>query len=301
MRTEVKNGGQSERYMPIIFDEDEKQRAEYLARNKIPWEFHNLLPYTINVYVFRAEKLDLIGTIGAQGAIKASKSRSGMELKAGDEIHVLLSTNTADPASSRARQYEITRPVWLRGDSRMVKIGDIVYEIGASFTNAIDIHHDMIGLRIHNHLSMPVDVYWKGLKIASISGDDGTGYMAGSPNSAYLNNERFGFQIDDKLSFVFKHDQRAYATVTLIDNYTSDIIIGETTQKFNGEIQDMFGYRIDSPNINGLIYFDQVTGYTSTGRAAGRYGPKGTTSRSDGAATLPKYSTVLAAGLGVKL
>lgn len=258
----------TQKYTDINFSEDRTWRERDLQSKNVPWKFQNLLPYEINVYVFTPDdyqvKLDLIGTIQAQGTISATKSKSGMKLKGGDEIHILRpvgsnSSAALDPSSKKplfgVKSYEIARPVWLFGDSRTVIIGDIVYEDRVAFTNGVDISHDMIGLRIHNHLTMGIDIYYKGLKIAQVSGDDGTSFMAGSPNSVYLNNERFGFNIDDEISFVFTYDQKPYAKIRLIDNYTSDIIIGETTQKFVPAIQDMFGYRVNEPNINGLRYY----------------------------------------------
>lgn len=293
----------TQKYTGIDFSEDRTWRERELASKNTPWKFQNLLPYEINVYVFTPEKLDLIGTIGPQGSISVTKSKSGMPLKADDEIHILRPTTPTGvgfvtrPAARTTKQYEIARPVWLFADSRLVRIGDIVYEDRVAFSNAVDISHDMIGLRIHNHLTMGLDIYYKGLKIAQIEGDDGTSFMSGSPNSVYLNNERFGFNIDDEISFVFTYDQKPYAKIRLIDNYTSDIIVGQTTQKFVPAIQDMFAYRIDEPNVNGTRYFDQVTAYTTTGRASGTYGPKGSSERSDGAS----YTNILVSQKGIKL
>lgn len=294
----------TQKYTAIDFSEDRTWRERELASKNTPWKFDNLLPYEINVYVYTPNKLDLIGTIPPRGSFSTTKSKTGMLLKGGDEIHILRPTGAsgfgpaARPAAKTTKQYEIARPVWLFGDSRSVKIGDIVYEDRVAFTNGVDISHDMIGLRIHNHLTMGLDVYYKGLKIAQIAGDDGTSFMAGSPNSVYLNNERFGFNIDDTIQFVFTYDQKPYATIRLIDNFTSDIIVGETTQKFVPAIQDMFGYRIDEPNVNGIRYFDQVTAYTTEGRGSGTYGPKGSSGRSDAG---PAYTNILVSQKGIKL
>jgi hypothetical protein len=286
----------NQKYTDINFNEDRTWREKTLESKNTPWKFENLLPYEVNVYVYTPNKIDLIGQIPPHGNISTTKSKSGMSLKTGDEIHILKSA-VPGRLTKTTKQFEIARPVWLFGDSRSVIIGDIVYEDRVAFTNGVDIHSDMIGLRIHNHLVMPLDVYWKGLKIAQISGDDGTSFMAGSPNSVYLNNERFGFNIDDSIKFVFTQDQKPYAEIRLIDNFTSDIIVGQTTQKFVPAIQDMFGYRVDKPNINGMQFFDQVTAYTTEGRGSGTFGPKNTTFRSDSA----KYTNILVSQKGIKL
>jgi len=281
------------KYSAINFNEDRDMRIAYLARNKIPWKFINLLPYKINVYSLRApQNLELIATMDANSTFETDKTKKGTLLMKGDAIHVLMPTNKLNPSSLRSNQYKIARPVFLFDDSREVRIGDIVYEDRIAFSPGIDIHHDIIGVRIHNHLLMPINIYYKGLNIAQIAGDDGTSFMAGSPNSVYLNNERFGFMIGDKLSFEFAHDKKKYGSVTIIDNYTSDIILGETTQHFVAAIQDMFSYRVDEPNITGLQYYDTVTAYTSKGANSGSYSPyKGN----------KVYHTVLNVANGVKL
>lgn len=278
------------RYNLIDYDPDRDARVKYLARNDIPWRFKNLLPYKVNVYISKIHKLELIATINANSSIETTQTKSGIPLQKGDEIHVLYPTNKLAPTVGE--QYKILRPAFLFDDSREVRIGDIVYEDRIAFSPGIDIHHDIIGIRIHNHISMPVNVFYKGENIAQIAGDDGTSFMAGSPNSVYLNNERFGFNIGDELSFEFVHDKKKYASVKIIDNFTSDIIIGEITQHFVGAIQDMYAYRVNEPNITGLRYYENVTGYTTTGRTAGVYKPNKNNKA---------YQSVISVAKGVKL
>jgi len=282
----------SNKYKAIDFDQDRDHRVAYLARNNIPWKFINLLPYKINVYAIQYKNLELIATIDAKSNFETLKTKSGSPLRKGDAIHVLMPTNKLNPGSTTSNQFKVLRPTFLFDDSREVRIGDIVYEDRIAFAPGIDIHHDIIGLRIHNHTLMPINVFYKGENIAQIAGDDGTSFMAGSPNSVYLNNERFGFMIGDELSFVFVHDGAKYASIKIIDNYTSDIIMGEITQHFVGAIQDMFSYRVNEPNINGLTFFDTVSAYTSVGRTAGTYVPYKNNKA---------YHKVLAVANGVKL
>jgi len=196
-------------------------------------------------------------------SITTINSKTGMILQAGDEIHVIwpdYHSKTAPGVDTRfvkqTLDYEIARPVTLLDDSRIVTIGDIVYDFGVTAANTIDIHHDISFIRFHNHLSMPIDIWYQGLKIGSVSGDDGTGYMAGSPNSVYLSNDRFGFKIGQKITFSFPNGDVPYATATLVDNYTSDIIVGMTTQHVDLPPNDVFAYRVNTPNVTGLRYYD---------------------------------------------
>lgn len=299
-----------EKYSNLDFDEDRDQRQRFLASQNTPWTFENLLPYKVNVYMRRLLETgvitELICSLDPQSAADALTTKKGTPLHAGDSIHVMRPVS----ASPTAKQVEFARPVYLFTDSRAVKIGDIVYEDRNAFVNGIDITNDMIGIRFHNHLTSGIDIYWKGLRIAQVAGDDGTDFMAGSPNSVYLNNERFGFNIDDVISFTFTVDQKKYASIRLIDNWTSDVIIGQTTQKFVPARQDMYSYRVNEPNVNGIRYFDDASrgAYGNIGRDSGGFGPKGSTTRTDAngcdgraAGIGATHMNLLKSQLGVKL
>lgn len=255
----MKIGGYAQEYKNLAFDQSMETRQNILKGQ--PWKFINMLPYRIKVYMYRTAKAELIGIIEPHKTLVTSKTTSGLELQKNDSIHVMrfLMIN------GRMQEYEILRPVFLFEDSREVKIGNIMSEYQVNKSETIDIWHDIVGIRIHNHISMPIDVYFKGKRIAGIAKDDGTGFMAGSPNSVYLNNERKGFQIGDTIEFVFSHDNLPYASAKIIDNYTSDIILGVINQHFVATRQDFYSYRIDEPNITGLRYFNNVTGYSSIG------------------------------------
>jgi hypothetical protein len=272
-------------------DYDKNAREKYLFGK--PWTFINMLPYEINIYAIVDQKLDLIANIAAFQRKNITETKTKIPLQEGMTIHVTRPGNYHNPTSVTTPQYQIARSVNLFSDSRVVKIGDIVYEDQVSVTNTKDIHHDIIGIRFHNHLTMPIDIYHKGNRIGSVAADDGTNFMAGSPNSVYLNNERHGFEIGDQIGFIFSHDQKKYATITLIDNYTSDIIIGMTTQHFVAPLQDAYSYRVDTPNITGLKRFDQVTGYLSKNVE--------TNDPTIRVLSRKQYKTVLAAADGVKL
>ena len=245
----------SSKYFQVGYDADQSHRAQLLHGQ--PWTILNLLPIKINVYVYTPTKTDLIGSINPNSKIVSSKSISGMELKNGYEIHALHQPTSGGP------QYEITRPVFLFDDSRMIRIGDAVHN---EKTNTLTqrTHTDIMGIRVHNRLSMPMDIYYRGNKIGHVGGDDGTDApMSGSPGSVYLTNDNNGFRIGDELEFVLSYDRAKYCTIKIHDNYMSDLYIGVINQHYVPTIQDMYSYRVDSPNVTGLKYFDQITGYKS--------------------------------------
>lgn len=237
----------------VAYDADQSQRAK-LLRGK-PWSFLNLLPIPVNVYVYTPTKIDLIGSIEAHGKLATKCSKSGMPLEKGYEIHVLYQCG--------GPQYEILRSEFLFDDSRVVRIGDAAHEAKTN-TWTQRTHTDIVGIRIHNRLTIPLDIYYQGNKIGHVAGDDGTNApMSGSPGSVYLTNDNYGFKIGDELEFVFHYNQLKYCTVKIHDNYISDIYIGVINQHYVPTIQDMYSYRVDEPNITGLVYFDQITGYKS--------------------------------------
>jgi hypothetical protein len=245
------------RYDKVGFDADQSQRAELLCGE--PWTFVNLLPFQVNVYVYTPTKTDLIGAVNPNGKIVTTKSRSGMELENGYEIHVLYQPS----CDGTGPEFEILRPQFLFDDSRTVRLGDAVHQVKTT-TWTQRTHTDIPGIRFHNRVSMPLDIYYKGNRIGSMAGDDGTDAPhSGTPGSVYLTNDNFGFRIGDELGFVFSYTGQPYCTVKLIDNYMSDLYIGVIMQHYVPTLMDMYSYRVDEPNVTGLRYFDQVTGYQS--------------------------------------
>lgn len=256
----------SRRYNAVTYDADQSMRAANLQGS--PWTFINLLPIALKIYVYTPIKIDILGEIPAQGKIVTKRTFSGMELQSGYEIHVLYA-----PSGKQGPEYEIMRPVFLFDDSRMIRIGDVMHE---AKTNTLTqrTHTDIMGLRIHNRMTLPLDIYYRGTKIGHVAGDDGTDApMSGSPGSVYLTNDSSGFRIGDKLEFVFPYTsstgsgkssgaKRLYQ-ITIHDNYMSDLYIGVINQHYVPTIQDMFSYQTDRPTITGLRYFDQITGYQS--------------------------------------
>lgn len=236
----------------MISYDAERSRREASLFDK-PWKFINLLPISINVYVYDGNTLDLVSAIGAHLSVSTFQSISGITLKAGQQINITY--------SDRDVEYEILRPEFLLADSRNVRIGDVVSEDkDASLTQRT--HTDITGFRVHNRLVIPICIYYKNMKIGRIAGDDGTDApFSGTPGSVYLNNDRNGFKLGDILEIRSEINNIKYGEITIHDNYISDIYIGVITQHFVPTIQDMYSYRIDSPNAGGIKYFEPKVAY----------------------------------------
>jgi hypothetical protein len=248
-----------DRYTYVSEDADRDYRLEALAGK--PYTFKNLFPFPVEVVARSPVMIDTVGIVPAFGQLSVLKTKKGMVLQQDVEIHVIYN----DPLA-RGTSFEIARPVFLLEDGRDVRLGDVVYE--EKYTSTVQrSHSDIMGLRFHNHTTIPISIYSHGSRLADIAGDDGTSYMAGSKNSAYLTNANLGFNIGDELSIHFNGLPNAgpkgtkWCTVMVNDNYMSEVYVGETNQKFSAPVQDMYSYRVNEQDINGLKYYKNVTGY----------------------------------------
>lgn len=235
-------------------------------------KFVNLLPMRVKIYAYRIDKLDIIGSIeGHGGTLEAKKTKSGMILGLKDEIHV-----TYSPGGEKGPEYEILEPIGLVDDAKTIRLGDVVYE---EKTNTLvqRSHSDISGIRVHNKVGIPVRIYYKGLRLALVHRNDGTGFQSGSSGTVYLNNDNQGFNIGDKLDLRFVFSAKTstpgredgtmeipWCTVDIADNYMSDMYIGVINQHVTQPIQDMFSYRAGSPNFSGLKYLTGNKAYVSS-------------------------------------
>lgn len=241
-------------------------------------KFVNLLPLRVKIYAYRIDKLDIIGSIeGHGGILHAKQTKSGMVLKLKDEIHI-----TYSPQGDSGPEYEILEPINLVDDAKIIRIGDVVYEAKTN-TLVQRSHSDITGIRIHNKVGIPVRIYYKGLRLALVHRNDGTGFQAGSSGTVYLNNDSRGFNIGDKLDLKFVFNKKdsdvdlpegdlnskertidiPWCTITIDDNYMSDMHIGVINQHVTHPIQDMFSYRTGTSNFSGLKYLTGNKAYES--------------------------------------
>jgi len=272
-------------YLPVDHDFDKRSRERFLRGR--PWTFTNLLPFEVKVYFYRPHLIDLVGYIAPRGTLVTAKSKKGYSLEVGDEMHITypkLEKGREFAPQGSVPEFEIIRPFYLFDDSRMVNIGDTVYQ--DRHNTQVILHRDISGIRVHNHISIPIKVYQvlgkdtiagtagrftnaaeKGQRVllAEIGPDDGTSFMSGSTNSAFIDNNYFGFRIGDQLEIVFADGRKnvPHMVVQITDNFTSDILVGETSQHTDNQSQSFFSYRIDAPNITQTRYFEPVTAYCS--------------------------------------
>ena len=240
-------GGQ--KHFNVGEDMDAVVRAKFLKGR--PYQFINLLPIPVTLYVTLPVKLDLVGKIPPFGKLTTAKTKSGMEIKGEQELHVTYENGNIT--------YEILRPVALFYDTRTIRIGDIV-QTSKDTTMVMRSHADISGIRIHNRIGIPLNITYHGNIIASVEKDDGTNFMSGAPNSVFINNDARGFIFGDTLSFSFR-DGTKYCDIIINDNYLTDIYVGVINQKFAEPIRDYYSYNMYL-DINGLKYYEN-TGKTA--------------------------------------
>jgi hypothetical protein len=132
----------------------------------------------IKLVLFRRKsptEIEKIGELNGKETIEKVTDEKGVPLKPGDLVHFLY-PNFA--GSATGPYFEVLSSEMLRADSRNLRIGDIVYQsIEPSFF--LNSHADISGVNIHNHLSMPIEVWNEGRKLAYVRADDRKGYLGG--------------------------------------------------------------------------------------------------------------------------
>lgn len=276
-----------------LIDRDYERDSITRSMEGRPWRVTNNFPFPIQVYIKSPNRdgPDSLGRIQPTKSISVTKTQNGFPLINGDEIHV-----TFPSVDGKVQvQQEVVRPFYLFDDSREINIGAIVYETLRT-TQHIPLNKDISGIRIHNHIGFPLDVYMmdyrgapfngeprferqdpnlpKGqsrqpIRLARIGADDGSSFMAGSKNSIFTTNDYYGFAVGDKFTFVLpdfpigggKTRSLVYGTATIPDNYLSDIKVGVIQQHRGLVPNDIFSYRVNELNLSGLRYFEPDTAY----------------------------------------
>ena len=203
------------------------------AHEGTPWYLVNFLPIPVKLYIKRWNTLILLNALEARSQARVPPDSVQPE----DVLHVFTS-----PEGKDGPDYEILRPVKLRMTNRVIRIGDVTYNNDASkWTSS---QQDINSIRIHNRTTMPLGIYYNGGLIARVDGDDGMSYMAGSSNNVYVRNAGYGFRLGEELTFVFEYNKKKFTTVTLTDNFITDMFVGMITQQTQVPYADIFSYHV---------------------------------------------------------
>jgi hypothetical protein len=247
-------------YRNLGEDADANYRRNQLSGK--PWFFYNNFPFAITLYV--GNRARIIGTIQPKQELKTNRTLSGNILE-GNEI---ITCFTSD-------KKEFIDPFVLRDDSRSVMLGAVGLQQEYSSLRVAD-KSIVGGLYLHNHISMPVDVYYKAgprgfganpspsesteavrstILIARIApagpypgpADNARSYFGGGISQTYTDRDRNGFHYGDLLTFVV--NGLPYTTTVITDSYSTNIHIGVVIQKELSDVPDSVFYRTDLPNV----------------------------------------------------
>jgi hypothetical protein len=162
--------------------------------------------------------------------------------------------------------YPFMEPQILKMRSRHIILGDIGFTQGEGRGIVMASNWDMRGVWLHNHLSVPLNVYYKGNLVVQLHANAGLSYMGGGANVVYFNNSGQGLNRDDVLSF-------RYATSDGHDKFLRDAVLSNV-QAMNIHIgiitavpwrPDPFNgvYNVDGPTHSGISFFHPVAQGTS--------------------------------------
>ena len=249
-------------------------------------KFVNLLPLKIRIVCRRQltpQNTELVGVLkGNTDTLTTDKTQAGNPFSVGDEIHILYSplqgkndSNGVGLAEVRGRAYEILEPITLVAESHTIRIGDVSYD---EKTNTLvqRSHSDISGLRFHNKTTIPVNIYFAGVRLATCEAGNGTGLHSGSPGTVYVNKDTKGFNIGDQLDLrlMFRGPpgksgsptmiEKPWCTFYISDNFMSDVYLGTVSQLSGSERSrrppsDVYSYRAGSANYSGLKYIQNTT------------------------------------------
>lgn len=156
--------------------------------------------------------------------------------------------------------YPFLEPLLLKPWGRDIVIGDTRFSIGEGRGIVRASNWDMRGVWLHNHLSIPLNVHYKGNLVVQLHPYDGLGYMAGGAANVYFNNSGQGLNRGDVLSFTYADGSNKKLYDTVLSNVqANNIHIGLVTSiirepdPFNGV------YNVDIPTHSGISFFHPVT------------------------------------------
>lgn len=141
-----------------------------------------------------------------------------------------------------------------------IRIGAVTYGSLGGRNEVVASNWDMRGVMIHNRLTVPLNVHYKGRLVAQMFGYSGTDYMGGSGSSLYFDNDREGLRMFDELLFSYTIDGKTYpyTKAVLNDVQAREIFVGVVSGGFWGPTNDSAVYRIDDSVYTGIDRFEQT-------------------------------------------
>ena len=220
------------------------------------WTIKNMLPNDLVLWVekYLSEYPKYFTTIKAQETLKFPSNTFSNR----DQLYTYIRVG--------GRLYPFLQPYMFRDIWRTIRLGAVTYdsEDGHGIVQASN--WDMRGVWIHNRLPFPLDIYYRGLLVAQVSGYNGIGYMGGGASSVYFDNSREGLDFNDEIEFRYSLpgvEGKKIFSVKIDDEQCMSMYVGVVSGGMWGPNPDNAVYRVDKPSYTGITFYVPISGYHS--------------------------------------
>lgn len=229
-----------------------------------PYRIENVMPLPVTLIASQPHdgyggplgRHRVIAKLGPHGTIEVPDSAFGD----GDVLYVTSPMAPQGPAGG-TRLRSLMRPVFLSNDARLIRLGEMAYYYWD--TNETNSRTDIMSVRVHNYLTLPIALISHGKVIGVAEADDRLTYLGGSASSVYLTNDGFGYNIGDSFDVVLRDSGVLVGRFTFTDNHTRDIYVGVIGTHAVQPPADVYSYRMTTPDISATKHFPMNGRYAS--------------------------------------
>ncbi len=220
-----------------------------------PWRIKNMLPTEFHLFYnppFTKTSV-YIGVIRPQASLDFNHSK----FSDGGSLSVMFKSK---------KKFYLAMPVHiLRSNQKYIKLGDVVYRSSGGGREHFTSYADISGLMLHNELMFPLNIFFKGNLVGVIGARDGMTYLGGSAASRYIDNNRAGYRLGDKITFGYSMEgnKDTLFTITLTDNHVHHVYIGKIDAGYFQNYPDTYAYSVDYPPQTGYTYYRPIGRYNS--------------------------------------
>ncbi len=240
--------------------DDVLRNRSKVMQNLDPWVIKNMLPTEFELFYSPqfTDKTFSLGAIRPQGR----RVFSPHKFFDGDRLFVMYHPKSGTDQS----KLHLAMPVHIFATQwKQLNLGDVVYRSSSGGREYFTSYSDISGLMLHNELMFPLNIYFNGNVIGVIGAYDGMTYLGGSAASRYIDNDRAGFRLGDKITFGYSMEgnKDTMFTITLADNHAYHVYIGKISVGERQNYPDTYAYSVDLPPQTGYTYYKPIGRYNS--------------------------------------
>ncbi len=239
---------------------------EKSARNQRykDWTIINMLPTDLQMFYKKKYTDDLKFLTSLPARVKKSFKPDMFEDE--DELYAFHATDGKP-------NLLFMPPYTMRDFLKDIKVGTVVYDSNWAQEKYQVSYSDIAGIRIHNMLRVPLDIYYNRLDgtgpqpdqiVAQVRAYDGLSYLGGGGASIFFDNDRDGLNFMDEISFKYSlpgKKGKYMITIALNDNQMNDVYVGMINGGHEPPPIDTYAYSVDKPVWTGYTYYVPIGGY----------------------------------------